>query len=67
MLRKFVIYYTKKHINVFFKWLWFEIIIILKNETLNLYGIRTLSKIHIYSKMMMKKTCHVLGQYKHSL
>jgi hypothetical protein len=26
-----------------------------KNETLNLQGIITLSKIHIYSKMMKKK------------
>jgi len=29
---------------------------------LNLQGIKTLSKIHIYSKMMKKKTCHVFGQ-----
>jgi hypothetical protein len=32
-------------------WLWFEIIIIFKYEQ----GIETLSKIHIYSKMMKKK------------
>jgi hypothetical protein len=43
------------------KWLWFEIIIILKDKTLNLQGIRTLSKINIYSKIIFKK-CHVLGQ-----
>jgi hypothetical protein len=30
------------------KLLWFEIIIIFKDETLNLQGIKTLSKIHIY-------------------
>jgi hypothetical protein len=32
------------------------------NETLYIQGIRTFSKIHIYSKMMKKKTCHVFGQ-----
>jgi hypothetical protein len=39
----------------FFKWLWFEIIIIFKDKTLNLQGMKTFSKIHIYSKMMKKK------------
>jgi hypothetical protein len=29
---------------------------------LNLQGIMTLSKNHNYSKMINKKTCHVLGQ-----
>jgi len=43
-------------------WLWFEIVIIFISGTLNLQGIKTLSKNHIYSKMMNKKTCHVLGQ-----
>jgi hypothetical protein len=43
-------------------WLWFEIFIIFINGTLNLEGIKTLSKNHIYSKMIIKKTCHVLGQ-----
>jgi len=43
-------------------WLWFDIIIIFKDETLNLQGIKTLSKIHIYSKIMKKKKCHVFGQ-----
>jgi len=33
-----------------------------KNETLNLQGIKTLSKIHIYSKMINEKKCHELGQ-----
>ncbi len=62
MLRKVVFYYTRKHKNVKEKkWLWFEIIIIFKDETLNLQGIKTLSKIHIHSKMM-NKTCHVIGQ-----
>jgi len=42
--------------------LWFEIAIIFINITLNLQGNMTLSKIHIYSKMIDKKTCHVLGQ-----
>jgi len=32
------------------------------NKTLSLQGIKTLSRIHIYSKMMKKNTCHVLGQ-----
>jgi hypothetical protein len=62
VLKKVVVYYTRKHKNVKKKWLRFEIIIIIKDETLNLQGIKTLSKIHIYSKMMKKKTCHVLGQ-----
>jgi hypothetical protein len=42
--------------------LWFEIVIIFINKTLNLQGIKTLSKIHIYSKLINKKICHVLGQ-----
>ncbi len=46
----------------FLIWFWFEIIIILKGKTLNLQGIKTLSKFHIYSNMINKKTCHVLGQ-----
>jgi len=29
---------------------------------MNLQGIKTLSKLHIYSKMTNKKTCHKLGQ-----
>jgi len=33
--------------------LWFEIIIIFKHETVNLQKIRTLSKIHSYSKMII--------------
>jgi hypothetical protein len=42
--------------------LWFEIIIIFKDETLNLQGIKTLSKIHICWKMTKKIKCHVIGQ-----
>ncbi len=45
-------------------WLRFEIIIIFKDETLNLQGIKTLSKIHIYSKMMTKKNVMYLENYK---
>ncbi len=60
VFKKIVVYYLRKHKNV--KRLWFEIIIILKYETLNLQGIMTLSKIYIYSKMMKRKTCHVLGK-----
>jgi hypothetical protein len=41
--------------------LWFGIVIIFKHETLNLQGISTFSKIHIYSKIIFKK-CHVLEQ-----
>jgi hypothetical protein len=68
MLRKFVVYHTRKHKNVKKKnWLWFEIIIIFKDETLNLQGIRTLSKIHIYSKTMKKKHAMYLENYKHLL
>jgi hypothetical protein len=32
-------------------WLWFEIVIIFKDETLNLQGIDTFSNFHIYSKI----------------
>jgi len=63
VLRKVVVYHIIKHKNVNKKnWLRCEIIIIFKDETLNLQGIMTLSKIHIYFKMINKKTCHVLGQ-----
>jgi hypothetical protein len=41
-------------------WLQFETIIIFINKTLNLQGIRTFSKNHIYSKLTNKKTCYVL-------
>ncbi len=42
-------------------WLWFGIVIILKNETLNSQGINTLSNfIFIQNKIK----CHVLGQLK---
>jgi hypothetical protein len=58
----FKIIVEEKNVKKNKNWLWFEIIIIFKDETLNLQGIMTLSKIHIYSKMMKKKTCHVLGQ-----
>jgi hypothetical protein len=44
-----------------------EIIIIFKDETLNLQGIRILSKIHIYSKMMKKNYVMYLDNYKHLL
>ncbi len=46
MLRKVVAYYKRKHKNVKNDfWLWFEIVTIFINITLNLQGIRTLSKI----------------------
>jgi hypothetical protein len=48
-------------------WLWFEIIIIFINRTLNLQRIRTLSQIHIYSKMIDKKTCYVLGELEKNI
>jgi hypothetical protein len=48
-------------------WLWFEIIIIFKDKTLNLQGIKTLSKIHVYSKMLKKKRVLYLDNYKHFL
>jgi hypothetical protein len=36
-----------------------EIVIILKDETLNLKGIDLFSKIHIYSKIQKNK-CHLI-------
>ncbi len=49
MLTKIIVYYTIKMFKKL-NWLWFEIIINFKDETLNLQRIKTLSKIHIYSK-----------------
>jgi len=46
-------------------WLWFEIIVIFKDETLNLQKIKTFSQIHIYSKMMKKQNVMYLDNYKH--
>jgi hypothetical protein len=39
-------------------WFWFEIVNNFLNKTLNLQGIKTLSIIHIYSKMIKIK-CNV--------
>jgi hypothetical protein len=52
VLRRVVVYYTRKH--KFFKnhfLLWFEIIIIFKDETQNLQGIDRFSEINIYFKI----------------
>jgi hypothetical protein len=59
-VKKIVVYYIRKHKNVEknINYLWFEIIIIFKDKTLNLQGIKTFSDIHIYSKTMKKK--HVM-------
>ncbi len=61
-LKKVVAYYKRKHKNVKNEFLvmisnFYHFI----NRTLNLQGIMTLLKIHIYLKMI-RKTCHVLGQ-----
>jgi hypothetical protein len=48
-------------------WLWFEIVVIFINRTPNLQGIKTLSKIHIYSKMINKKIFFVYDKYNHLL
>jgi hypothetical protein len=57
--------------KIFFKkinfWLWFEIVIIFKNKTLNLQAINTLSKILIYSKIINKKNVMYLKNYMHLL
>jgi hypothetical protein len=37
-------------------WLWFEIVIIFTNTTQNLWGMKTLLKNHIYSKIKKQKT-----------
>jgi hypothetical protein len=58
VLRKVVAHYKNKHKNVKTE----NFVIIFINKTLDLQGIKTFSKIHIYSKMINKKTCHVLGQ-----
>ncbi len=62
MLKKVVFYYKIKHKNVKTKFLvmiWnCEHFI---NKTLNLEEIMTLLKIHIYSKVINKNTCHVMG------
>jgi hypothetical protein len=63
MLKKVVTYYLKKPKDVkneFLVMKWNCIIFL--NITLNLKESKTLSKTHIFSKMINKKTCHVLGQ-----
>jgi hypothetical protein len=40
---------------------WFQILSIFQNETLNLEGVYTLVKIHIYSVMTNNKKCDALG------
>jgi hypothetical protein len=56
-----LLYKIKKIIIIIF-WLWFKIVIISKDETWNLQGIATISKEFIYSKIINKKSCHVLGK-----
>jgi len=55
VLRKVVVYHTRKHKNVLKKNFDydFKLISFLKTKH-HLQGIKTLSKIHIYSKMMKK-------------
>ncbi len=63
MLRKVVVYYTRKHENVkneFLVMIWN--CFIFRNKTSNLQGTNKISKIHISSKMINQKTCHVLGE-----
>jgi hypothetical protein len=68
VLRKVVVYHTKKHKNVKKKFGYdLKLLSFKKNKTLNLQGIPTLSKIHIYSKMMKKKHVMYLDNYKHLL
>jgi hypothetical protein len=56
VLRKVIVYYTRKYKKNYINfWLWFEIVIIFKDETLNLQGINTLSKIHILLKIYKQK------------
>jgi hypothetical protein len=67
LLRKVVVY-TRKHKNLKNKiivmiWNYYHF----KNETLNLQGIRTLSKIHIYSKMMKNKNLVYSNNYNNLL
>jgi hypothetical protein len=52
VLRRIVFYYTKKHKKLKINFLiWFEIVIIFQDETLNLQRIDMFSKIHVYSKV----------------
>jgi hypothetical protein len=55
MLKKVIVYYTRKHKNILKKIGYDLIIIIFKDKTLNLQRITTFSKIHIYFKMTKKK------------
>jgi hypothetical protein len=43
-------------------WLWFEIVIIFQDETLNMQRNYTLLKIHIYSIVINGKKCDVFMQ-----
>jgi len=56
VLIKVIVYSTRKH-KIFKNHLlvMIEVVIILKDETLNLQGIGTFSKIHIYSILFLKK------------
>jgi len=51
VLKKIVVYYKRKHKNVKNEFL-VMIVIIFMNKTMNLQGIRKLSKFYIYSKMI---------------
>jgi len=64
VLRNVVFYHTRKLLNVEKIKSGYDLKLLsnLKDKTLNLQGIKTLKKIHIYSKMMKINTCHVLGQ-----
>jgi hypothetical protein len=64
VLRNVVFYHTRKLLNVEKIKSGYDLKLLsnLKDKTINLQGIKTLKKSHIYSKMMKKKTCHVLGQ-----
>jgi hypothetical protein len=63
VLKKVIVYYTKKHKIIKDFWLWFEIVIILKDKTLNLQGINILSNFHIYSKIICIKGRTVLSLF----
>jgi len=60
VLRRVVVYYTRKHENFKNQFLvMIEIVIIFKYETLNLQRIDLFSRFHTYSKIKKNK-CHLI-------
>jgi hypothetical protein len=68
VFRKVVTYYTRKHeIKQINSWLWFEIIIIFKDKTLNLQKSTHFQNLIFIQKLFSKKHVMYLKNYNHLL